>query len=395
MSGKIGEGGPGSAGFNSRPVQTWLDEERAAGRLASGALAVEIAGESALSVCFGQPMPDKSSDDVGPDTQFWLASMTKPIVSVAAMRLIEAKQLDLGQEVGHFVPGFGSQGVLTQSGAVTPLDRPVTVLDLMTHTAGLTYGAFGDQPIHRLYQGRDVYDFRADNRIITERLTSLPLLHQPGTVFEYGMSTDVLGRVIEVVTDQSLDLALDDLVTGPLGMTRTGFRPIPGMSAEFPPSATFDALAPSLRADQSWFSGGAGLFSTLADYLRFARMLLNEGTAEDGIILSRETFALMCQNHLPKDVRYGAYTSALGITAPCPDNGLGFGLGLAVRTKRSRAIPGGIGEVFWPGVSGANFWVDPENEVVVVFLTHAPEDRARHRIGLRKAVYDGMGMGRR
>ncbi|WP_458792471.1 TRAP transporter large permease subunit [Yoonia sp. MH D7] len=163
-----------------------------------------------------------------------------------------------------------------------------------------------------------------------------------------------------------------------------------GPLADIPASLIRDTVAPLISSEQLWWSGGAGLCSTVANYMRFARMLLNGGSLDSTQILRPETLALMCQDYLPENVGYGTYTAALGITAPWPENGLGFGLGFAVGTQVTEHLPGGIGEVLWPGVSGANFWVDPENDLIVVFLTHAPDHRATHRIELRNAIYAGL-----
>ncbi|ADZ68968.1 serine hydrolase domain-containing protein [Polymorphum gilvum] len=380
--------GAGATFATSRPLEDWLSAEREAGRLAGAVLEVRQAGKPVCLRAFGAK--DSTGSDAKWETVYWIASMTKPIVSVAAMALVERGVLALGDEVQSFIPGFGRRGVLCRDGAIMEALRPPVILDLLTHVSGVTYGQFGDADIHARYLEQGVYDFFSDNERMADRLAELPLLHQPGTVFEYGMSTDLLGRVIEVVTGTTLDCALQELVLAPLGMHRTRFIPVLGTIAELPPSPTQRALAPPFSADQTWFSGGGGLTSTVSDYMCFAEMLRLGGALGGTRILRRETVGLMLQNHLPAGIGYGAYTGALGITAPWSGTGLGFGLGLAVRTRRSADLPGGLGEFLWPGVSGANFWVDPENALTAVFLTHAPEHRAQHRIGFRKAVYAGL-----
>ncbi|MES0885178.1 serine hydrolase domain-containing protein [Roseibium sp. SCP14] len=374
--------------FNSAKVRNWLSNEIAAGRLTGGAIEIRQSDKPVFSESFGTRNSDGGA--VTQDTMFWIASMTKPIVSVAAMRLVEKGKLSLNDPVSRFIPGFGEQGVLSSSGDVEDVERPPTVLDLLTHTSGVTYGWFGEDGLHRRYQDTNVYNFRSDNASMAETLASLPLLHQPGKVFEYGMSTDLLGRIVEVQTGQQLDDAVWELVLDPLNMRNTDFQPQPDRIADIPASPVRDTLAPLMTTDQSWWSGGSGLCSTVSDYMRFARMLKNGGHLDGITLLRPETLALMLRNHLPENVRYGSYTPALGITAPWPDNGLGFGLGFAVRTKRLDHLPGGAGEFLWPGISGANFWVDPENELIVVFMTHAPDHRTVHRIGLRNAVYAGL-----
>ncbi len=378
--------------FDRRPVEDWLESEQAAGRLSGGVMEIRQAGSTVFFQTFGTKDPEGTP--VAADTAYWIASMTKPIVSVAAMRLVEQGRLRLSDPVRSFIPGFGENGVLSDDGALVDAVRPPLIQDLMTHLSGVTYGQFGNEDIHARYMEARVYDFFSDNARMAARLSELPLLHQPGTVFEYGMSTDLLGRVIEVVTGTALDSALRDLVLDPLGMNDTRFLPDPDRIAAIPPSPTQRALAPPLTPEQTWFSGGGGLCSTVPDYMRFAEMLRQGGALEGVRLLRSETLTSMLRDYLPADVGYGSYTGGLGITAPTPENGLGFGLGFAVRTERRNHLPGGLagglGEFLWPGVSGANFWVDPENDLIAVFLTHAPEHRGQHRIGFRNAVYAGL-----
>jgi len=374
--------------FDTGPVQSWLDSEIASGRLTGGAIEIAIADETVLSKTFG--VRNLHGDLVTPTTQFWIASMTKPIVSVAAMILYERGQLKLDDPVSDFIPGFGKQ-VLCADGVMTePACRPATLLDLMTHTSGVTYGIFGDDNIHQRYAELAVMDYCSNNAAMAQRLAALPLLYHPGTTFEYGMSTDLLGRVVEVITGMTLFEALHDLVLGPLGMDQTTFLPDKNRLAFVPKGPISDAIAPPFTALQTWQSGGGGLCSTVSDYMRFLDMLSDHKGQENGCLLSRNAISLICTNHLPKNVRFGRYTEALGITAPWADNGLGFGLGVAVRVEETAHLHGSVGEYLWPGISGANFWVDPHLRLQVVFLTHAAEHRQKHRIQLREAVYAGV-----
>jgi CubicO group peptidase (beta-lactamase class C family) len=316
--------------------------------------------------------------------------MTKPVVSVVALKLIESGKLSLTDRVSDYIADFAAAGVLTADGQTTPVSRTPTIHDLMTHTTGLTYGQFGTDDIHQRYSRVGAFDYQSDNETMATRLCQLPLLYQPGTTFEYGMSTDLLGRIIEIVTRQSLDKILHEFVFEPLGMTNTSFYPDQGPLAELAPSVVRDTIAPDFEHRPTWFSGGAGLFSTVSDYLLFARMLLGRGTLDDTEIVTPETFALMTTPALPADIDYGEYTASFGVSAPWVKNGLTFGLGLAIRTEEVDYIPGGVGEFFWPGVSGCNFWVDPKNSLIVVFLTHSPLHRTTHRLQLREAVYSGL-----
>ncbi|USG62418.1 beta-lactamase family protein [Sneathiella marina] len=370
----------------SKVIDPWLEKEIAANRLFGGVLTLLQGDQRVFHRCFGtkdmlgrQPVTD--------DTVFWIASMTKPITSVVAMSLWEEGRLMLDSPVSDFIPEMRSINVLNDAGMGIPYSHGPTVLDLMRHTSGVTYGQFGDDPIHALYRNAMVYDFSGDNQEMAKRLARLPLLHPPGTVFEYGMSTDLLGRVIEVATDKPLNTVIEERIIGPLGMVGTSFHPNPENIADPPKAITPASLTPPLSAGQKWCSGGGGLWSTAADYIKFAQMLRAGGAFEEQLILKAETVGLMLQNHLPDEVRFGANTSSLGITAPVPEAGLGFGLGLAVRTRYSSNPKGFSGEYFWPGVSGTNFWVDPENDLIFVFMTHAPEHRNQHRIDLRNLVY--------
>ena len=351
--------------FDASHLDHWITTEIQDGRMNACAVEVISQGTTVHRNCHGTQ--NANGDAVTQQTQFWIASMTKPIVSMVIMHLAEAGWLNLQDSVSDMVPGFGDAGVLTEDGTTEQLERPVTVQDLLTHTAGITYGLFGDGPLHRKYAAARVYDFSASNKEMSRRLVTLPLMHQPGTCFEYGMSTDVLGRVIEVITGDALDKALSSIIFGPLKMRDTGFTPRPDRVADIPDCDIKKKVPPKLTTAPTWYSGGAGLFSTIHDYVRFTRLLRGKGSFDGVRVLTQDTFDLMLDQHLPPDVAFGEYTAALGITAPWPPNGLGFGLGFAVRLKEVDETPGGVGEFFWPGVSGCNFWVDPKNDLITVF----------------------------
>lgn len=373
--------------FDTSWTKSWITSEISAGRISGCAIEVIRQGETVFKRCFGHR--SSSGDPVTYDTQFWIASMTKPVVSILVMQLLEEGFLSLTDKVSKYIPGFGDEGILLKTGETEATRRPVTLLDLLTHTSGVTYGQFGDADLHHRYGEAKVFDYSATNTQMARRLANLPLMFQPGTCFEYGMSTDVLGRVVEVVTGNTLEEALRFMILEPLQIYDTTFTPEVSRVADFPESTVRRTIAPDFNTKPQWHSGGAGLFSTISDYSRLARMLRGFGNLDGVQILSQDTFATMLKQHLPDDVDYGEYTPALGITAPGPANGLGFGLGFAIRLREIDETPGGLGEFFWPGVSGCNFWVDPKNELITVFMTHAPEHRTQHRIGLRNAVYEG------
>ncbi|HUX74982.1 MAG TPA: serine hydrolase domain-containing protein [Steroidobacteraceae bacterium] len=347
---------------------------------------------------------------MAPDCIFRIASMTKPITVAAALQLMERGELALADPVAHFLPSFASLGVGREtvdagsderSLAIDGLRRAMTVHDLMRHTAGFTYGPFGDSLVQRAYRNAKLLDDQQTNAELVEKLARLPLAYQPGTTFEYGMSTDVLGRIVEVVSGLSLDRFIAERITGPLGMADTGFAVkaaaldrLAEPQAEAAPSPAAPAVAPHNPAKPArWFSGGGGLLSTAADYARFCRMLLNRGELEGVHILSRTTVACMTSNQLPADLAYGPLTQELASAAPLPQLGQGYGLGLGVRVQQGLAnVPGSVGDYFWGGATGPYFWVDPQERLIVILMLQEQNAarRARYRALLRNLVYQAL-----
>ncbi|MEH6476978.1 MAG: serine hydrolase domain-containing protein [Sneathiella sp.] len=375
--------------INRQIIDHWINEELLNRRLSGGVIEVIKGDKTLYQRTFGTKDEDQKIE-MTRDTIFWIASMTKPIVSATALALLDQGKLSLETSVAKYIPAFKNAAVLTSDGNLAKLKRDVTILDLFRHTSGLTYGFSGEEDIHNLYDEASVYDFSNSNAEMAEKLSKIPLLNQPGEVFEYGMSTDLLGFIIECVTEQSLDEVVRQQITGPLEMSSTGFSPNINTVAKAPPHINNIGIKPPLGLDQKWCSGGGGLWSTLPDYKIFAQMLKNSGTSGKARILRPETISLLRQNHFPKGVQFGPYTSSLGITAPTQQLGLGFGLGVAVREHDQITPPGFKGEFFWPGVSGTNFWVDPLNDLIVIFMTYAPEHRGQHRIDLRNVVYGAL-----
>ncbi len=377
-------------------IDSWLDREIEAGCMSGATLQIHHRGQLIYSRAAGFRDFEKT-ETMTLNTIFWIASMTKPITSVAALMLAEKGKLLLSEPVETYLPEFKGIPVMKE-GVIDELvatNRPPTIQDLLRHTSGLTYGQFGTGSLNKAYQETEVYSFSKTNADMSKRLASLPLLHQPGTHFEYGMSTDLLGRVIEEVSGESLAAFFEKRIFAPLSMKDTGFDvhcengsvPV----ARMPKSMQDLDLVPPLDQPSIWHSGGGGLWSTAPDYMRFALMLLGKGQFEKEYLVSPLTVRHMMSNHLPPDICFGDYTPELGITAPDPANGNGFGLGVAVRTDLGRnPAPGSVGEVFWPGVSGTNFWIDPKEQLAVVFMAHAAEWRTKHRSALRQLVYQAL-----
>jgi len=308
------------------------------------------------------------------DSIFRVASMSKPITTVAAMILAEENKLDIGAPVAQYLPEFRSVKVGTEG--VAP-KRPMTVQDLMRHTSGLTYGLFGNTAIDQMYRKADIFNSKSLAEMVTT-VAGMPLLHQPGETWEYSVSTDVLGRIVEVVSGMDLDAFIQERITGPLKMNDTGFWVKPAAIGRL---AKADAQSNLPFADPAQkpavLSGGGGMFSTAGDYARFSQMLLNSGELEGVRILAPKTIALMTSDQLPASVeRHTPVAMALGPFGPTPEMGTSFGLGFAVRVDPGRnPEPGSVGDFSWEGVTGTLFWVDPKEKLVAVMLTQSPQSQ--------------------
>jgi len=325
------------------------------------------------------------------DSIFRIASMTKPIVSVAAMTLSEEGKLYLGAPVADYIPAFGE---LTVGIERAKAKRTMTVQDLLRHTSGLTYAAFGDSPVQMLWRDADLANENQTNEELAAKLAGLPLMFEPGTTWEYSMSTDVLGRVVEVVSGKSLAACIAERITGPLGMADTAFAATGDKAARVAEPLVDKATGKkppmrNLTRDNRWHSGGGGMAGSAADYVRFGQMLLNGGELDGVRILAPKSVAHMASDHLPPNVQYGETArTRFGALAPVPEMGYGFGLGFAVRKAQGMSpVPGSVGEFFWGGATGTYFWIDPQEHVVVVLMLQAPDQRLRYRYLTRRLVY--------
>lgn len=306
------------------------------------------------------------------DAIFRIASMSKPITTVAAMILVEEGKLDLGAPVAQYLPEF--REVKVGADRVAP-KRPMTVQDLMRHTSGLTYGLFGNSPVDQMYRKADIFNSKSLAEMV-KTVASMPLLHQPGEAWEYSVSADVLGRIVEVVSGMDLDAFVQQRITAPLKMNDTGFWVKPAAVSRL---AKADVKSNLPFADPSQkpalLSGGGGMFSTAVDYARFSQMLLNGGELEGVRILGPKTVALMTSDQLPANTeRHTPVAMALGPFGPTPEMGTSFGLGFAVRVDAGRnPEPGSIGDFSWGGITGTLFWVDPKEKLVAVMMVQAPQ----------------------
>jgi CubicO group peptidase (beta-lactamase class C family) len=322
------------------------------------------------------------------DTIFRIFSMTKPIVSVAIMTLVEEGLLLLADPVAKFIPEFAKQKVGVESHGrleLVDLVRPITVQDLLRHTSGITTDNTGDRLVQQLYKAAPLRNRRSTNAELAVMVAELPLICQPGAEWNYSRSTDILGRIIEVVSGKTLGAFLTERILAPLQMAETAFstgEENAGRLAEAFPTDPWngDKVALFNMLEQPAIeSGGGGLVSTTMDYARFAQMLLNGGTLDGNRVIGRKTLEFMASNHLNPQVK---------IEGTLMPPGHGFGLGFAVRTQAGIApFAGSVGQFFWSGMAGTFFWIDPKEELFAVFMMQGPGQRQYIRDLLRSGVY--------
>ena len=348
-------------------MRAYVDDGRVAGvmtMVARRGQVVHWAAAGLRDVAAGDPLE--------PDDIFRIYSMTKPITSVATMMLVEEGKVALDDPVARFIPEFGDVMVLTDAGERAAPDRPMTVEHLLTHTSGLTYGFFGDSPVDRAYRESDFFTSAAGLDDFARQAAGLPLLASPGERWNYSISTDILGRVVEVASGQPLDAFFRARITQPLGMDDTAFVVPAGKRDRF--TGHYAQQDGALQLVDSpadgeytrtpgWLSGGGGLTSTASDYIRFAQMLLQDGRLGDTRILAPETVQMMRMNRLPETlapIQLGTYLS----------RGYGFGLGFAVvMDADSSPEPDNDGVFRWAGAANTFFWIDPAEELIGMVWT--------------------------
>jgi CubicO group peptidase (beta-lactamase class C family) len=372
---------PESVGMSTQKLALIGDVIRADvanGRIPGAVVAVARKGKLVYFEAFGYA--DKSAGTpMTTDAIFNIASMTKPMAVSAALMLFEQGRVLMADPVSKYLPQFSAMRVAVMNADKTtivdsvPAARQITVQDLMRHTSGIVYGGRGNTAVHKLYQaGSDAIAFMS-GRDFLDKIGSAPLLYQPGTVWDYGFSIDVLGLLVEQVSKQPLGQYLKENLFKPLGMSDTGFHVTGAALKRY---AKPLALEPDTGKPQSSLDlakplgfecGGGCSSSTAGDYLRFAQMLLNHGTLDGNRVLGRKTVEFMLSNQLGPEVR-----NLIGNADPTRAD-YGFGLGLAVRTTPGVVrLLGSVGDFSWPGASGTNWWGDPKEELAVVFMSAAP-----------------------
>jgi CubicO group peptidase (beta-lactamase class C family) len=392
---------PAATGFSRQGlarVGDYMRKEIMTGRIPGAVLLIQQHGQPVFFESFGVRDVD-SGRPMTADTIFRLYSMSKAITSVAAMMLVDDGKLSLDDPVSKYIPAFAEVKVGIEKRDANgkpalvsePVERPITVEDLLRHTSGLTYGFYGDTPVRKLYANSGLFDGDFDNALFAERLAKLPLAEQPGTLWDYGHSTDVLGRVIEIVSGQSLFQFEKQRLLDPLGMTETAFyvaddakrpriaEPLPADRFKGPIAGIKDPILP-----RRWESGGAGMVGTIGDYARFAQMLLNGGTLDGRRYLKPGTVALMTSDHI------GTETKIARDSYYFPGETSGFGLGFAVRTAVPANASWPTGEYRWDGVAGTFFFIDPKDDMFAICMMQSPSQRERIQTELKTLIYQAL-----
>ena len=394
---------PAGAHFNQDKlarVTEFFKNEVATGKIPGAIVLIQQHGKPVYHEFFGvqdvvskAPMTDK--------TIFRLFSMTKAITAVVSMTLVDDGKIKLDDPVSKFIPSFanvkvgvekkGDDGTPTLE--LVPPNRPMTVKDLMTHTSGVTYGFYGDSLVRKAYKAANIYQGDFDLAEFAERIARLPLHNQPGGLWQYGHSTDILARVMEVASGKSLFQLEKEKLLDPLGMKDTSFfitdpEKVKRMAQPMPNDSDFRVgRINDPTVVKKWESASGGMVSTMADYARFVQMVLNGGTYEGKTYLKPETFKMMATDQIgpgsgvDRDYFY------------FPGDGFGFGLGLAVRTDPGNAKPpppGDIGELKWDGASGCYFVVDPKQDMFFVLMEQTPSERQRIQRRLKLLIYEAM-----
>lgn len=344
------------------------------------------------------------------DAMFRIFSMTKPIATVAVMMLAEEGKIDVMAPVAQYLPEFkdvkvgvekmdpaGGKPYLTYESPV----RPMTVQDLLRHTSGLVYGPFGNTLVHQEYNKANLFDKGQTLAEFVTKISKLPLAHQPGTAWEYGMSVDVLGRIVEVVSGMPFDRFIEERIAKPLKMPDTAFYLSPAQAErlaepQIDPATgkrlPFESASDLTKEKVKWFSGGGGLLSDTSDYSRFCQMLVNGGELEGVRLLSPKTLAVMTSDQLPPKASRVAMLEAAQDLSPIQDLGQSFGLGFAVRTDLGHsAVSGSVGDYFWAGAAGTYFWVDPQEKMYAIQMMQKPfVEAGAYRRAMREIVYGAL-----
>ena len=380
-------------------IDAFFRAEVAAKRLPGAVVMLARDGQVVYHEAFGLRDP-ASGAPMTKDSIFRIYSMTKPITAVAVLILMEEGKLRLGDPAARFLPALRNPKVLVETKdsqgqsqtTLVPAVREITILDLLRHTSGMTYGVFGTTPVDQMMKAAGLNDaamkYRLTDMQLTEEMGKLPLQHQPGTQWQYGRSTDVLLALVEAVSGQRGDAFMQERIFAPLGMVDTAFN-LPANKRDRmaepgpdPASGTISALT-DVTQPRTFLGGGEGLLSTASDYMRFGLMLANGGSLNGVRLLSRKSVELMSADHMSPEIATGR--------GYLPGPGYGFGLTVAVRTAAGQASgPGSVGEFNWGGYAGTRFWVDPMERLVPIMMIQAPLQSRNASGAFRALVYQAI-----
>jgi len=395
---------PDAPTFSRAALERFGDDVRnevATGKIPGAVLLIQQHGKPVYLESFGVRDPG-SSQPMTPDTIFQIYSMSKAVTSVAAMMLVDDGKLALDDPVSNYIHSFADAKVgvdpSDEAGKhplkLEPLKRPITVRDLLRHTSGITYGFFGETVVQKLYADPLLYAGDFDNAEFADRIAVLPLADQPAVRWNYSHSTDVLGRVVEVASGQTLYQFEKQRLFDPLGMSETTYHLAdetkwPRLAKPFPADRFRVAGIRDPTLPRRWESGGAGLVSTASDYARFLQMLLNGGKLDGKRYLKPETVAQMTSDQI------GPETGIIHDPFYFPGPSSGFGLGFAVRTAPPPNTTWPLGEYRWDGAGGSFYFVDPTDDLLVVFMVHAPTQGGRIQLALKTMMFEALGKGLR
>ena len=375
-------------------IDDFINGEIASGNIPGAIVLIQHRGQPVYFKCFGKRDVEKRTP-MAADAIFPIHSVTKTITSVAAMMLVDRGKIALDDPVSKYIPSFAGMRVGIErkddSGQpvldLVPLRRPLNIEDLLLHTSGITYGFYGEGLVKAAYAGIYLGDF--DNAGFAERIAKLPLAEQPRTLWDYGHSADVLGRVIEVASGQSLYQFEKMNLLDPLGMITTKFfLTDPVERARYAQPLAKDRHVERNSLDVTrWESGGGGMVSTISDFARYGQMLLNGGTLDGKTYLSLATFAAMTTDHV------GPGSGVARNYFYYPGDGFGFGYGFGIRTDPGNAVPpppGSLGEIKWDGATGVYIVVDRAQDMFFVVMENSPSGRMHVQVTLKKIIYDAF-----
>jgi len=391
---------PEELGFSSnrlKRINNLMNRYVESGKLAGIVTCIARRGQVLHLETFGQQNLETKTP-MSRDSIFRIYSMTKPITSAALMILYEESLFNLTDAVSQYIPAFKDAKIWSEGGKLESPDRPITVQDLLRHTAGLSYGGIAESnsPVDKLYDDADLFNPTITNAVLTDRIANLPLMFQPGWKWHYSVATDVVGYLVEVLSGKSLEDFMQEKIFDPLGMVDTAFYIDPSKLNRFctlygkTPNSDLDVLDSPKTSEYmppvALNSGGAGLISTIADYLLFSQCILNKGELNGVRLLGSKTIELMTCNHLPPALLPIAFEGTE------PMLGMGFGLGFGVMLDTAQTgVMGSVGDYSWGGFAETYFWNDPQEELIAIMMTqYLPSQTYPIRKEFRTAVYQAL-----